>query len=78
MTFYNKEILKTINEEKYGFILIIFIGLCLSVVMYYMLSITCEKKNVQKETSSNMEKFLRKNYVQKKHKKLKRYKRFLQ
>ena len=78
MTFYNREILKTINEEKYGFILIIFIGLCLSVVMYYMLSITCEKKNVQKETSSNMEKFLRKNYVQKKHKKLKRYKRFLQ
>ena len=78
MTFYNREILKTLDEEKYGFILIIIIGLGLLIIMYYMLSITCEKKSGQKETNSNMEKFLRKNYVQKKHKKLKRYKRYLQ
>ena len=78
MSFYNKDILKTVNEEKYGFIYIIIIGIFLSIVMYYMLSITCEKKNVHMETNSNVEKFLKKNYVQKKHKKLKRYKRFLQ
>jgi hypothetical protein len=78
MKFYNKDILKVENNEKYSFILIILIGICLILVMYYMLSITCEKKSGQKETNSNMEKFLRKNYVQKKHKKLKRYKRYLQ
>jgi hypothetical protein len=78
MTFYNREILKALDEEKYGFILIIIIGLGLLIIMYYMLSITCEKKSGQKETNSNMEKFLRKNYVQKKNKKLKRYKRYLQ
>ena len=78
MRFYNKDILKTVNEEKYGLFYLIIIGVCLSIVMYYMLSITCEKKNVHMETNSNVEKFLKKNYVQKKHKKLKRYKRFLQ
>ena len=76
--FYNKDILKEQNEEKIGFILIIFIGICLTSAMYYMLSITCERKNVQMESNSNVEKFLRKNYVKKKHKKLKRYKRFMQ
>lgn len=76
--FYNKEILKEQNEEKNGFILIIFIGICLTSAMFYMLSITCERKNVQMESNSNVEKFLRKNYVKKKHKKLKRYKRFMQ
>ena len=78
MRFYNKDILKEQNEEKYGFILIIFIGISLISAMYYMLSITCERKNVHMETNSNVEKFLRKNYVQKKHKKFKRYKRFMQ
>ena len=79
MRFYSKDILKEQKKEKYGFILIIFIGICLISAMYYMLSIICERKNVHKmETNSNVEKFLRKNYVQKKHKKLKRYKRFMQ
>ncbi len=74
MRFYNKDILKIVNNEKYSFILIIFIGICLIIAMYYMLSITCEKKSVQMVSNSNVEKFLRKNYIQKKHKKFKRYK----
>ena len=74
MRFYNKDILKVANNEKYSFILIIFIGICLIIAMYYMLSITCEKKSVQMVSNSNVEKFLRKNYIQKKHKKFKRYK----
>ena len=79
MRFYNKDILKVVNVEKYSLILIVIIGICLAVIMYYMLSITCEKKNVQMISNSNVEKFLRKNYITKKHnKKLKRYKRFLQ
>jgi hypothetical protein len=79
MRFYNKDILKVVNAEKYSLILIVIIGICLAVIMYYMLSITCEKKNVQMISNSNVEKFLRKNYITKKHnKKLKRYKRFLQ
>lgn len=78
MKFYNKDILKVENEEKYSFILVIIIGISLILVMYYMLSITCEKKSVNMVQNSNVEKFLRKNYIQKKHKKLKRYKRFLQ
>ncbi len=78
MIFYNKDILKVENNEKYSFALIIFIGISLILVMYYMLSITCEKKSVQMASNSNMERFLRKNYLQKKHKKMKRYKRFLQ
>ena len=78
MKFYNKDILKIENNEKFSFIIIIIIGLALVIVMYYMLSITCEKKSVQMVTNSNVEKFLRKNYIQKKHKKLKRYKRFMQ
>ena len=44
MIFYNKDILKVENNEKYSFALIIFIGISLILVMYYMLSITCEKK----------------------------------
>ena len=78
MKFYNKDILKVENEDKYSIILIIIIGICLAFVMYYMLSITCEKKSVHMVTNSNVEKFLRKDYIQKKHKKIKRYKRFLQ
>ena len=44
MRFYNKDMLKEANVEKYSFILIIIIAICLIIVMYYMLSITCEKK----------------------------------
>lgn len=44
MRFYNKDILKVVNAEKYSLILIVIIGICLAVIMYYMLSITCEKK----------------------------------
>ena len=78
MRFYNKDMLKEANVEKYSFILIIIIAICLIIIMYYMLSITCEKKNVQMISNSNVEKFLRKNYISKKHnKKFKRYKRFL-
>ena len=78
MIFYDKNILKIADDEKFNFIIIIFIGISLVIVMYYMLSITCEKKSVQMVTNSNVEKFLRKNYIQKKHKKLKRYKRYMQ
>ena len=78
MKFYNKDILKVDNEEKTSIFVIIIIGICLVLVMYYMLSITCEKKSVNMVQNSNVERFLRKNYIQKKHKKLKRYKRFLQ
>ena len=75
--FYNKNILKTEKDEKINFVFIALIGICLIIVMYYMMSVTCEKKNTNLISNLNIERFLRKKNMNKKYnKKHKRYKRF--
>ena len=76
--FYNKNISKAKKNERFNFIFIALIGICLLIVMYYMMSITCERNNNNTIPNSNVERFLRKKNNQKKYyKKHKLYKRFL-
>ena len=73
--FYNKEVLKIDKEEKFNFVFIGLIGICLVIVMYYMMSFTCEKKNNNLVSNMNIERFLRKKNLNKKYnQKYKRYK----
>ena len=77
--FYNKSNSKIVNDEKFNFVFIALIGICLLIVMYYMMSITCEKKNNNLISNLNIERFLRKKNMHKKYnKKNKRYKRLLE
>ena len=76
--FYNRNISKIDNDGKFNFIFIILLGICLIIVMFYMMSVTCEKNNNNLIPILNIERFLRKKNMNKKYnKKHKRYKRFL-
>ena len=77
--FYNKSNSKIVKDEKLNFVFIALIGICLLIVMYYMMSVTCEKKNNNLISNLNIERFLRKKNLHKKYnKKNKRYKRLLE
>ena len=81
--FYNKDVLKIDKDEKFNFIFIVLIGICLSIVIYYMTSFTCQKSNNNNNdnlsSSMNIERFLRKkNWNKKYNHRSKRYKRFIE
>ena len=75
--FYNKNISKVDKEEKFNFIYIALIGVCLLIVMYYLMSVTCENKNNNVIQNGNIERFLKKKSTSRKNsKKFKRYNRY--
>ena len=75
--FYNKDISKVDKEEKFNFIYIGLIGVCLLIVMYYLMSVTCENKNNNVIQNGNIERFLKKKSTSRKNsKKFKRYNRY--
>ena len=75
--FYNKSILKDAKNEKFSFIIIILMGICLLAVLYYLMSITCENKNNIYHSDMNVERFLKKKKFHKKYsQKYKRYKKY--
>ena len=81
--FYNKDVLKIDKDEKFNFIFIVLMGICLSIVIYYMTSFTCQKNNNNNNdnlsSSMNIERFLRKkNWNKKYNHRNKRYKRFIE
>ena len=76
--FYNKNILKDENNWKYNFIFIILFAIGLLIVMYYLMSVTCDNKNHSSYSSKYVHKFLiKKNFYKKNNQKLKKHKRFL-